>query len=237
MQKILQRLVAGLEGAYGDQLISVILYGSAASGEYQERSSDLNVTCVLSEISASLLKNAELVVRAFVKDGNPPPMFLAEDEIHNSNDVFPIEFLEMQVNHRVLAGKDVFADLKVMRVNHRLELEHELRSKYLGLRQRYLEVSSRPRMVAALMFESLPAFITLLRHILILTGQSAPIQKRDIIQVFCRQNGGDEAIWLSLLQAKASGKAFDSDEVDLVFARYLEQIAAAVRLIDTLPDA
>jgi len=77
----------------------------------------------------------------------------------------------------------------------------------------------------------------LFRHILILTGQSAPIQKRDIIQVFCRQNGGDEAIWLSLLQAKASGKAFDSDEVDLVFARYLEQIAAAVRLIDTLPDA
>lgn len=235
MEEVLASLVDKLKKTYGKNLVSVILYGSAASGEYRELSSDLNIVCVLKEISAPLLKNAGPAIRGLVKAGNAPPLFFTDEEIRSSHDVFPIEFLDMQVNHRVLAGRDVFAGLEVARDNHRLELEHELRTKYLGLRQRYLQACHHPRAVGELIFESLPAFVTLFRHILILMGETVPVHKRDIIGLFCAKSGRDDSLLLSLLEAKESGRALSAEESERLFPRFLEEVAGVVSLIDKLP--
>jgi hypothetical protein len=235
MEETLRKLVDGLKDTYGDNLISVILYGSAASGEYRERSSDFNVLCVLKEISAPLLKLAGPAIQWFVRAGNAPPMFFTEEEIRNSHDVFPIEFLDMQVNHSVLAGRDIFAGLAVAKENHRLELEHELRTKYLGLRQRYTEACQHPRAVGELIFESLPAFITLFRHTLLLMGENVPVRKRDIIRLFCSRSGRDESLFLSLLDSKESGKALTAGESERLFPIYLQEITKVVSLVDELP--
>ncbi|MBV9084254.1 MAG: hypothetical protein JOZ62_16375, partial [Acidobacteriaceae bacterium] len=47
MEEKLSGLVSRLKPALGDALVSAILYGSAAAGDYNEHASDLNVLCVL----------------------------------------------------------------------------------------------------------------------------------------------------------------------------------------------
>ena len=47
METKLSELVARLKSAVGDNLKAVVLYGSAATGEFQGQHSDLNVLCVL----------------------------------------------------------------------------------------------------------------------------------------------------------------------------------------------
>src|ERR1039457_3496900 len=52
MDKVLTQLVEKLQKAYGDRLVSVVLYGSAAAGDHHPGFSDYNLLCVLSEITS-----------------------------------------------------------------------------------------------------------------------------------------------------------------------------------------
>jgi predicted nucleotidyltransferase len=235
VEKTLNLLTAELKSAYGENLVALFLYGSAASGDFHQKFSDLNILCVLRDMSAELLKKAEKTITWFVKKGNPPPLFFTLNEIESSNDVFPIEFLDMQASHRVLFGPDVLKDLHVERENHRLELEHELRSKFIGLRQSFLSVSHDPKAVGNLILRSLSAVITLFRHTLMLMGDIVPVQKRDIIRRFCTRSGLDESFFLSLLKLREEGQELTPDEAVPAFQRYSEEIAKMITLVDQLP--
>jgi len=237
VEDILSKLTSEFKQAYGDSLVSLILYGSAASGDFHEKFSDLNVLCVLREVSVEMLGKAESSIAWFVKKGNPPPLFFSLDEIKSSHDVFPIEFLDMQANHRVLFGEDIFEGLEIERGNHRLELEHELRSKFIGLRQSYLRASHDAKAVSDLTLRSLSSMITLFRHALFLMGEMVPLQKREVIDRFCHRANLDKPLFLELLQFREEGRSIASAEALLFFERYFVQIGKLVQLVDQLPGS
>src|SRR5262245_29386379 len=87
----LKELTSRLERAYLDRLVSIILYGSGATGEHHARFSDLNVLCVLKQITARELVEGEPVLRWWRDKGHPSPLLMSEEEAHNSADSFPIE--------------------------------------------------------------------------------------------------------------------------------------------------
>jgi predicted nucleotidyltransferase len=237
MEETLGKLVTDLKTLYGNRLVALFLYGSAVSGDYHEKFSDLNILCVLSEISVDLLRKAEKTIAWFVKQGNATPLFLSREEIEHSHDVFPIEFLDIQANHRLLFGEDIFRGLDIARENHRLELEHEVRTKLIALRQGYLMVCRDAQAVEALMLRSFSAFITLFRHTLILMGHKVPPQKRDIVELFCSKSNLDESLFLSLLKLREEGRSLTSTEVGQTFERYFGEIGKLVKLVNQLPKA
>src|ERR1035441_6952558 len=59
LDKVLTQLVERLQKAYGDRLVSVVLYGSAVAGDHHPHFSDYNVLCVLSEITSRQLGAGE----------------------------------------------------------------------------------------------------------------------------------------------------------------------------------
>ena len=124
----------------------MVLYGSAArSGHASSRKfSDLNVLCVLKEITPQELGEGEPVLRWWREHGHPSPLLMSEEEAHNSADSFPIEFRDMKDQRKVLYGVDVIADLKVDAKYHRAQVEHELRAKLFRLRQQGAQVLSDP---------------------------------------------------------------------------------------------
>ena len=237
MEDILKRLGDELSTCYSEDLVGLFLYGSAVSGDFHQKFSDLNILCVLNRISADVLKKSEKTVTWFVRKGNPPPLFLKLEELETAHDVFPVEFLDMQLNHRLLSGRDVLADLRVDRNNHRLELEHELRTKYIGLRQTFLTVHQNLKALEALIFQSLSNFITLMRHTLILTGGPTLLQKHDIIKSLCTRAGLDEEFFLHLLRLRKAGEGLPLSQVEATFQRYLEQIEKLIILVDKLPKS
>src|SRR5262245_25545067 len=91
----LNQLQGKLERAFTDRLVSVILYGSGAAGEHDARFSDLNVLCVLKEITPRELAEGEPVLKWWRELGHPSPLLMTEDEVHQSADSFPIEFRDM----------------------------------------------------------------------------------------------------------------------------------------------
>src|SRR4051812_32399619 len=131
----LDDLVIQLRAAYGTQLSSVVLYGSAASGEHIPKKSDYNVLVLLERIDAGTLAAASAVARAWGDAGNPPPLTMTVREWRNSADVFPMEYADILERHRVLHGAPPFDGIHVARGDLRLQLEQQAMGKLLQLRQ------------------------------------------------------------------------------------------------------
>src|SRR3989338_11153170 len=91
LKERLSDFLKGLKNIFAQDLISVILYGSGASGEFTDKLSNLNLLVVLKNTGLEDLKKAQtLVARA----KTITPLFLTESYIVNSTDIFPIEFLD-----------------------------------------------------------------------------------------------------------------------------------------------
>ena len=132
-------LVSRMKESAAENLASMILYGSAARGDYKEGHSDLNVLCVLRSVAARELARVTPVVHWWCKDQNEPaPLFFTADELRSSADVFSIELLDMQDSRRVLYGPDAVAGIEVPMNLHRVQVEHDLRTLLLKLRQHFL---------------------------------------------------------------------------------------------------
>src|SRR5437763_13996649 len=89
-------LVGGLRGPHGDNLASVVLYGSAASGDFVQTESDYNVLIALHHITPEDLRLAQAPARDWQRLGHPLPVYFTLPELHDPADVFPIEFHQME---------------------------------------------------------------------------------------------------------------------------------------------
>ena len=232
MEDLLRGLVDRLKAAYGDELHSVVLYGSAASGDYHEKHSDLNVLCVLSRVGLSELERAEEPLRWWLKRGQPAPLLMSAEEIQDGADVFAIEFLDIKENYRLLHGTDVVADIQVNTGRHRDQLEHELRSRLLRLRKRFLETQHDAKAVTELMLDSLPTFATLFRHALLLAGFPAPIKKQEIFRAAAEHFQVGPAPFEPLLQVRQGTRQLAAGEVRAWFKAYLQGITKMCEIVD-----
>jgi hypothetical protein len=212
----------------------VILYGSAASGEYHEKFSDLNVLVILRQVGVRELVKGSEAVRWWQKQNQPLPLFLAREEIENANDVFPIEFLDIQHNHRILHGEDLAAKITIDTHQHRAQLEHELRSSLLRLRGRFLGLQQDKGDVARLMLDSVSTFATLFRHALMLGGFAAPVKKREIFGAAVERFAISAEPFVQLLAAREQNRKLSEAETLPLFEAYLDGITRMAEVVDKL---
>jgi hypothetical protein len=231
--ELLKELVSKLEHAFSDRLVSVILYGSAASPVHTDRFSDLNVLCVLKQVMPQELMEGEPVLNWWRQKGHPWPLLMSEDEVHNSADCFPIEFHDMKERRRVLYGLDVIADLHVDMRNYRTQVEHELRSKLLRLRQQGASLLSQSDKLLVLCVDSVNTFCVLGRHALELDGKKPKSERRAVVRQLAEVLHADMTPFEILLDIREdrSAEAIDPGEL---FAQYLVCICRLITFVDGL---
>ena len=234
MDPKLSTLVERLRSALGDRLSSAILYGSAAAGDWNESSSDLNVLCVLDRLTPAELAAAEPVVHWWRAQENPPPLLLSVEEVRNSTDCFPMEFHDMKEHRRVLFGSDVIEDLEIDRTFYRAQVEHELRAKQIRLRQRAAEVLSVPDRLLKLLTDSVSTFCVLGRHALILSGNEPRWKKAEIVAALENVLGMPMTGTSEILAVRAAGKQTPKVDAVPLLERYLAEMDSIVRFVDAL---
>ncbi len=235
-EKQIDEFVSRMKQAAGSNLQSIVLYGSAATGEFQTDFSNLNLLCILRESSFSQLSAIAPVVEWWHRQKNPAPLIMTQEELEHSTDVFSIEFLDMQRHHRVLFGDEVLGPLQIPMHQHRTQLEYELREKLILLRQRLLEAGDNDRALWQLLLGSVSTFGTLFRHALLALGDAAPHSKREAIQLLATRIPFEPSAFLQLLDIrdhKADRKQFDAKDV---FTRYLAAVQHVTTAVDTMLD-
>lgn len=232
IKKIIGEFVGLLKGAYGDYLIAVILYGSAASGEYALRHSNINIAVILrdaslkslSKISAILNKRRFLIIN---------PVFLTEDYIKRSTDVFPIEFIDMKENHVVLHGKDVLKDIDINIKNLRFQCEQELKSKIINIKRAYLRTTNK-FLLKKILFKSLTSSVHILRNLLKLKGKGPSYAKEGVLNEISREFGLDVAALQKIWDARSKNLNLSRGEITNLFTCLVETLEAIADKIDRL---
>jgi hypothetical protein len=234
MANPLDQVVEKLRKALDVNLISVVLYGSAAAGDRDERFSDYNILCILTRITPAELRAAEPVFRWWREQGNPAPLLLTSHEVETSTDCFPIEFQDIRESHRILHGPDLVASLEIDRSFYRAQVECQLRTKLLRLRQKGGGMLSDKDALRGLLLDSVSTFCVLFRHALLLSGAPAPTKKRDIVEAAGARFGIETEPLLSLLGQREGTLKPKEIEPEPLFSRYIIQIEKVIDAVDVL---
>ncbi|MBS1850834.1 MAG: hypothetical protein JST79_07975 [Acidobacteria bacterium] len=235
--KLLDGLVSKLREAAGENLVSVILYGSAVAGGFHPGVSNLNVFCVLQDASFSALRALEPVAKWWDGQKQPPPLIMTRQELERSADVFAIEWLDMKASHRVLHGSDVLEQLHIPMHLHRVQVEYELREKLVLLRQKLLLLARNDEKMWDLVLHSAPSFLTLFRHALIAMQEAPPATKAEVVQALAKRAGFDPSGMLEVLELRQRRAHAGEFDVSSLCARYLAAIEHVTAAVDTIMDS
>jgi predicted nucleotidyltransferase len=237
-QEAFNHLIGDLRATHGENLVSVVLYGSAAAGDHVAQRSDYNILIALRSISPEDLRLAQAAMREWRRLGHPLPVYFTFDELREAADVFPIEFHQMERARVVLYGPDPFEGFTFSDVNLRHQTEYELRSKLLQLRRLYIPASTSTQRLQELMSDSLRSFATLFAPVLILKGvREPPVLKRDIVRAAVSALALDaepfERIF-DLTGADSDAHTLSEREANDLFAAYMAQIERVIVAVDRI---
>jgi hypothetical protein len=233
VRKRIDGFIQGLKDIYNDGLISVALYGSAASGEFVNAHSNLNLLIVLKDNSlTNIEKSANLVNNH--KFSNFAPLFFSRDYIRSSTDVFPIEFLDMKENYLLLAGEDVLKDVAIDLKNLRFQCEHELKAKLIHLRQLFLKRNKDKTALRDVLFKAANSSIHILRNIVRIKGRDPAYLKQDIIKQVKDILPIDAGVWEKILAAKNKQLKLSKEEIKQLFVEFTADLEKVVAAVDKL---
>jgi hypothetical protein len=233
----LDRLVDDLRAAYGENLASIVLYGSVAAGDHVELRSDHNLLIVLKRIALEDLRLSQTTIRDWLSLGQPMPVYFTVEELKRAADVFPIEFLQMEQARKVLHGGDPFELVEISSANLRHQTEYELRTKLIQLRRLYIPASASAEKLAALMNDSLASFAALFRAVLILRGQEPPVGKAESVRATVSLLKLDGSPFEKIFELRAKAKSTLTEaESNRVFAAYMSQIERVIEDVDRLEN-
>ncbi len=236
MRHQFEAFIDDLKATHGGNLASVILYGSAAAGDFVRAQSDYNLLIALKRITPKDLRAAQAPMREWNKMGHPVPVYFTVGELQDAADVFPIEFHQMQRARRVLYGADVLENLNITDEFLRHQTEYELRSKLVQLRRAYIPASATVQGLVDLMAESLSSFASLFRAVLLIHGFEPPVTKREIVAATARDLKLSGAPFEKIFEIRENNASESHDEISAndLFADYMRQIEAVIEAVDKI---
>ncbi len=228
----LSEIVRRLQEAAGDNLQSIVLYGSAARGDFHAHKSDLNLLCVLKSAKVQELARIAGVIRWWSGQlREPAPRIFTKEELSRSADVFAIELLDIGQHHRVLFGNDPVEGIKVPMNLHRVQLEHELRTALQKLRAHFLHSSDNEAQLREIYAQSISSISVLLRHFLIVLGEVSSLDKSALYSRIEELTGAEAGVFELGRQLRDNHPV---TEIVRAYGKYLEAIEIVIHSLDAL---
>ena len=234
-QKVLKPYMGKLLEIYANDVLSIFAYGSVTSGDYEPRTSDINIAVVMKELSVHTLKRSLGLVRSGIRKGITAPLFLTPDYISMSLDAFPIEFMNMKDTRLVLLGGDILADITVSEGDLRKECEYYLKGKLIALRQAYLERALNLRSLEGLLKAALKSLIPVFRNMLrIKTKTAPPVCKVEILNGISKEFNIDMESFQKVFEAKRAKKRMDKKTAEDAISSFIDGLQKLSLLVDEI---
>ena len=187
VRQVLDDLIDSAKRAFGDDLVSVILYGSGAEGRLRA-TSDVNLLFVLRKFASAQGDAFREAFRFSRAAANITAMFLLESEIKAASDEFAQKFADIQRRHVVLTGSDPFEGLQIPRDALVRRLQQVLLNLTIRLREMYIERSLREEQCAVTVAEAAGPLRTSAAAILELEGAGV-VAPKEALQTIVQQLG------------------------------------------------
>jgi predicted nucleotidyltransferase len=174
--------VDSAKAAFEADLLSVVVYGSAAEGRLRA-TSDVNMLLVLARFERAHADRMREPLRTAHAAVRLNAMFLLESEVPMAMEAFAVKFADIVARHRVLLGRDPFANLVLPRDALIRRLGQVLLNLQLRLRERYVLLSLREEQLALVIADAAGPLRASAASLLHLEGHDAPAPKQALEQV------------------------------------------------------
>ncbi|HXQ23581.1 MAG TPA: hypothetical protein VN812_18020 [Candidatus Acidoferrales bacterium] len=236
-EKAIAQIAEQVRLVFGTDLVSLVLYGSAAGVDFVPGRSDLNVAIVLERLTFPHLKALHQHLPKWHKLGMATPLLLDRHFIERGRDAFPMEFHDVRAQHRVLFGEEVFATMAIDSRHLRYQAEHEARGKLLRLRTLYAEIGADRKRLEALMLSSVKTFLIIMRNLIRLRAGEAHTGYLQVLGQFEEHFATRFPTTRHVIRVKLGLDRW-SDGIDGTFGAYLGEVEQLVDRIDRIaPEA
>jgi hypothetical protein len=231
--KVLEPYAGKLLEADRANIISLAVYGSATGSNFLPGKSNVNLAVVVSTLMLEQLKLYQTLTK---KKQMVVPLFLTQEHVESSLDVFPMELLEIKDNHITIFGKEIFDELKVELSHLRLQCEREIKSRLIRLRQAYPEIGSKAKGLAALLVESFNSILPIMRTLMYLGDQehTPEVAKDQILSQLSAKFEIEDKVFRRVLELKTMKKPPPILELESIFDQYLQQLQRLAQLVDQI---
>ncbi len=226
---LLEEYRAEVEKIFGENLVSLTVYGSHAS-DAPDPGAEVSVLVVVRELRKEGLSACRNIAHRYARRGIPSPPIFTESFLRESADVFPLEFLGMAERRRVLAGRDIVAELEITTGNLRHQVEFELKGKLLSLRRMYLGSFGNKELLGVLR-ETAGPIASVARGLLLLADREAPHGKQEIVEKIEKRFGVPLPSLKEALAVK-QGSKIPLGKVEELFFGYIEDVDRLCSLAD-----
>ena len=231
-QQHLRAYVKDVQRVYGEALDGVLLYGSAVRGEFLPGRSNLNIVLVVKSTKAEQLKKYSALHRRWAKEQIVVPLFVTQADLPAMAVVFPLEYIEIQEQHRLLVGQDPFVGFKADQRHLLAEVLQGLAGNLLRVRQRFIEGGGTEEAITILLPLSLTAVLPCLRGVQRLVGRPVLSQGEPLLAEFetllSIDLSGLRDAWLLKRGQISPGQK----EIPRLMERYLESLEQLVQAVE-----
>lgn len=231
LEALLEDVVSAVAPS-GASVVSAVLYGSAATKDYVPGKSDINVYIVFDRIDLPLLQALRPVYAKYFKKLKSNPVTLDDEYITDSQDVFPMEFLEWKEKSVVFFGEDPLSGLNISGENLRLQIEQNLRGKKLRLIQSYFEMDPKRRQLQPFLLGTLPNFIVVARNVLRLLDAAVASDIYTMLGALERLSAIEMPTFKRLVRIKYENLKVGDAEIEIMFKDFIAEIDRLIIFID-----
>jgi len=172
----LAEFVEAAQSALGPDLVSAVLFGSAAEGRMRA-TSDVNVILVLAHFDPARIDALRAPLQLAHAVIGLSAMLILEAELPAAADAFAVKFSDVKARHKILAGKDLFPGLAPSRRAQLDRLQQILLNFILRTRERYALVRLHEEQYAKLVADAAGPLRSAAALIMALQGRPAAAPK------------------------------------------------------------
>ena len=219
---------------YRDDIHSIHIVGSSITGDFNEKTSDINSIVVLKRMDLKFVEFIAPLGKRYRKEGIAAPLIMTPEYISRSLDVFPIEFLDFKLIHETAFGEDILLGIHISPSDLRHQCEREIKTKLIALRQGYISSLGDKKIITENIISLITGYIPLFRAIIFLMGKEPPLKKTEVLSALSAQTGINTDILRKILDVKKGVLKLTKSELDSVFEEYYRTTENISNIIDEL---
>ena len=228
--KSLDKFLADVKNILGENLVSVIAFGSQAQNDQVKN--NLNLAIITNRLTAEELYDLSAPVKKWVKAKNPIPVIMNREEWYSSFDVYTIEYSDMKENYRILLGEDLVSELRIDKYYLRLQCEFEMKNLLLKYKNNFLLNIKSDKEMKRVLNNVIKTLVVIFRSILRLHDSAVPYRAVDIIEFASRYLSFNKVVLSKLARVKYENEDYTKQEFIFIEAELLKDMQMMLRQID-----
>lgn len=232
--KNLDNFVDELKKILGENLVTIMIFGSQALVEPEKLSSNINLMVVLDHLTADELRSISKPVKKWVKAKNPVPVIMGKAEWYSSFDVYALEYTDIKEKYRIVYGEDLAKDINVDKHYLRLQCESELKSLYLKYRNHYLLNINSAGEMKKIADNVIKTLLVILRGVIRLKGELVPESSEYIILQASNYMDIDSNFLIHMANVREKKDVYSNNEIMEVSDKLVTVLQDILRQLDAM---